>query len=209
MRPAFEVIGAALADLWETLIPSALCSVLWLLCMLLVVPSAPATLALAEMAQRVHTRDTFTPGDYVAALWRNFGLGWRWGAIAFPVTIVLLVDYQYAEVLLAPALVRPARLFVVAALVLWALLQLYALALLFEQEQPRVGQALRNAAVMALKNPLYSLTLVLIAGILCGLSLLLIVVNFLLGPMFFAFLGRRAVMDRVAAWRAQTTTRRA
>ena len=119
-------------------------------------------------------------------------------------TLVLLVDYQYGDVLLAPALVMPARLFVVAALLLWALLQLYALALLFAQEQPRVGQALRNAAVMALKNPHFSLTLVLIAGLLFGLSLLLIVVNFLLGPMFFAFLGRRAVMDRVAAWRAES-----
>ena len=80
MRAAFEVIGAALEDLWETLIPSALCSVLWLLCMLLVVPGAPATVALAEMAQRVQTRDSFTPGDYLAAIRRNFGLGWRWGA---------------------------------------------------------------------------------------------------------------------------------
>jgi hypothetical protein len=197
MREAIGTVAAALEDIWDHLFITVGCCLIWLLCALLLIPGPPATVALVDVARRIRSREEITVGDYLRSIWAHFGLGWRWGLVALPVALVLGVDFRIAPDLLADWLALPARVFTGLVLALWLMLQLYAVPLLFEQVKPSVLLAQRNAAVMALRHPGYMAALALIAALLLWVSLLLIVVNLLAGPMFVAFLGVRAVRERL------------
>lgn len=202
MREGLGVVGKALEDVWDNLFLGAGCSLLWLGLTLLVLPAPGATVALIDLAQRVHARESPTLGEYWRLVWQHFGLGWRWAACALPVILVLLVDLRVAPALLPAAMASAMRVFAVVALAVWAVVLAYSLPLLFRQETPGVLQALRNGGVMALHNPLFSLTLLLVGGVLLWISVLLVVVSLLASPLFCAFLATRAVDNRLAAWRA-------
>jgi hypothetical protein len=65
-----------------------------------------------------------------------------------------------------------------------------------------VRQALRNGAVLLLQNPLFTLVLAVITAVLIGLSLVLIIVNLLFGPMLMALISTHAVLNRLEPLRA-------
>jgi len=88
--------------------------------------------------------------------------------------------------------------FYITLLAGWLLLQLFALPFLFEQNQPSVVQALRNAVVFIGKN----LILVLMLALLLALSLtagtLAFMLTFVFGGAFLAFAGNHAVLEHLA-----------
>ena len=73
----------------------------------------------------------------------------------------------------------------------------YALAFLFQQEKPGVLQALRNGGVLLLQHPWFSLVLAIVTAALLALSLVLVIVNMLFGPMLVGLIGTHAVVDRL------------
>jgi hypothetical protein len=201
-RAALGAVGRALGDVWDHLFDVALISVAWLLLVLLIVPGPPATLALFDAATRVHARETVTLDGYLRLVWRWFGSGWRWGATMLAVALLFAVDLRAApEAFGAAALPFTLALALLGAL--WLLLQFYALALLQRQETPSLRLAWRNAAVMLLANPLFSLVLAAAVAALLAASLAVLVVNLLAGPMFAAFAAARAVDDRLRAARTE------
>jgi len=203
VRDVLNVVGQTLEDLWDNLFLGAGCSLLWLALTLLVLPAPGATLALVEIAQRVHARESPSVGDYWRSVWRHFGLGWRWALLALPVVVVLWVNLRAAPAFFPGTLATLMQIFAASLLSLWCVVLLYSLPLLFRQEEMNVAQALRNGGVMALRNPLFSLLLFLIGTLFLWVSLLLVIVNLLAGPIFCAFLATRAVDDRLAVWRAE------
>ena len=203
MRDVLNVVGQTLEDLWDNLFLVAGCSLLWLALTLLVLPAPGATLALVDIAQRVHARESPSLGDYLRSVRSHFGLGWRWAAFAIPVIVVLWVNLQVAPTLFPDNLARVMQVFAAIVLACWCVVLAYSLPLLFRQEERRVQHALRNGGVMALRNPLFTLFLFLIASLFLWVSLLLVVVNLLAGPIFCAFLVTRAVDGRLAVWRAE------
>lgn len=207
MLPALSVIRAAVVDLWDQLFLVVFCSVLWLLLVLLVIPGPPATVALFYVAGRVVDREDHLLEfrDYPRAVARYFWLGWRWGLANLAVLAVIFVDLRYAPELVPASLVFPVQLFFNIALAFWLVIQLYALALLFQQDELSLRLAWRNALVMLLQNPLFSLVLAAATALLWWLSLILVVVNLLAGPMFVALAGSHAVQDRLAEYRASAT----
>lgn len=203
MRDALNVLGQALEDVWDNLFLGAFCSLLWLALTLLVLPAPAATLALVDLAQRVHARESPTLGDYWRLVWRHFWLGWRWAAIVLPVALILAVDFVVAPTLFAGWGVRAMQVVAGIGLAVWVVVVAYSAPLLFRQVETNVTQAIRNGAVMALRNPLFSLLLFLIALIFLWVSVLLVVVNLLAGPIFCAFLVTRAAADRLHLWRLE------
>jgi hypothetical protein len=197
-RAALGAVERALGDVWNHLFDVAAISVAWLLLVLLVVPGPPATLALFDAATRIHTRETVTLGDYLRLVGRWFGPGWRWGAAMLAAGLIVAVDLRAApEVFGAAALPFTLALALLAGV--WLLIQFYALALLQRQESPSLRLAWRNAGVMLLTNPLYSLVLAAVVAALLAASLAVLVVNLLAGPMFVAFAAASAVDDRLRA----------
>ncbi len=205
MKEAFRSVRSAIIDLWDHVILAALCSLVWLGLVLLIVPGPPATVALFDMADRIARREhLLTVGDYLRAVWAHFGVGWRWGALNALVLAVIVIDILMVPRMVSDSLALSAQMFFFLALVLWLVVNWFALAFLFRQKEPSLRQALRNGAVLLLQQPLFTLTVTAITAVLLGLSavlVLLIIVVLLVGPMLVALISTRAVLNQVRSTR--------
>lgn len=203
MRDALRVVRSAIVDLWDHLVLVIACSLTWLGLVLLVIPGPPATMALFEFADRIARREHLLEfRDYLRAIGPRFGLGWRWAAINILVLAILLIDIRVAPRMFAPSVAVPLQTFFLLALAMWIVVNWYALAFLFQQRDPSVRLALRNGAVMLVQHPFFSLVLVVLTAILLGLSLILVIVNLLFGPMLVALISTHAALNRLQPIRA-------
>ncbi|RME46535.1 MAG: DUF624 domain-containing protein [Chloroflexi bacterium] len=202
MAEAWRVVRLALRNVWGDLLTTVVCNLLWVIFSLLIITGPPATLALFHVANRIAHGELTNPTDFLRAVRRYFGVGWRWGVVNSVMLFLLVGDVVLTGRLSQSAFGHLAQGFFVAGLAAWLLLQLYVLPLLFEQETPGVRLALRNAAVMLAANPFFSaLLLVLLAGALLA-GTLIFFVSFAIGGMFVALVGNHAVLNRLTAYRS-------
>lgn len=203
MKNAFRVVRAAIVDLWDSVFLVIFCNLVWLFLVLLIIPGPPATLALFDMAERFARREHLLEfRDYLRAVMRRFGLGWRWAAVNIPVLAILLIDIAVAPRMASTEIALILQWFFIVALALWIVTNWYALAFLFQQKEPSLRLALRNGAVLLFQNPLFTLILVAITAVLFGLSLVLVIVNLLFAPMLVALISTHAVLNRLEPMRA-------
>lgn len=202
MRSVFSVLRAVFADLWDNLFMVVLCSLLWLFLTLLIIPGPPATVALFSISHRIAEREFLLEfRDYLRAVWHSFGVGWRWAAINIPVLLILAVDIRAIPRMLPVDFAIPVQMLFYIVLALWLVVNWYALAFLFQQHEPGVLQALRNGAVLFLKHPGFSLALAALIALLLALSLALVIVSMLFGPMLVSLTGVHAVASRLEIYR--------
>lgn len=202
MGDALRVVGRALEAVWDHLFVSAMLSLFWWAALVLVLPMPPATLALSDAVRRMADREEVSIRDLLRRTLALAGVGWRWGALMATALLLLAVDLRVVAQA-GPLWLRVAGLgFFWGAVLLWTLLQVLAVPLLFAQERPAVLQAQRNAAVMALQNPLYLLVLAVAAALCLWLSAATVIAALLWGPAFVAWVGHTAVEDRLRLWRA-------
>jgi hypothetical protein len=198
------VLRAALRDTWNDLLTTALVNLLWTLLTVLIIPGPPATLALFYVGHRLAHGEPTDPGDFLRALRRYFGLGWRWGLLNGAVLFLLIGDVILTARLSQSDVARLAQGFYLAVLGVWLLLQLYTLPFLFEQETPSLKLALRNSAVMLGRNVGFSVVWGLaLAGMLLA-GTLFFLVSLAAGGVFLALTGNHAVLNRLEAYRAAT-----
>jgi uncharacterized membrane protein YesL len=203
MKNALRVVRSAIVDLWDAVFLVVFCSLVWLFLALLIIPGPPATLALFDMADRIARREHLLEfRDYLRAVGQRFGLSWRWAAVNIPVLALLLIDIRVVPRMVSPSAAIVLQWFFLLALALWIVTNWYALAFLFQQKEPSLRQALRNGAVLLFQNPLFTLVLAVITAVLIGLSLVLIIVNLLFGPMLVALISTHAVLNRLEPIRA-------
>ncbi len=203
MADAWQVFRSALRDLWDDLFTTAVVNLLWLVLTLLVVTAPPATLALFSVGNRMAHGDPTDPGDFLRAFRRFVGVGWRWGAVQVVLLFLLIGDIYLTGRLSASPQARLGQGLYIAGLVVWLLLQLYALPFLFEQETPSVRTALRNGIQMLGTNVGFS---VIVSAMLL-LALAILTAAFCLslagGGVLVALVGNHAVLNRLAAYRAR------
>jgi uncharacterized membrane protein YesL len=202
MKETSSIVVRAITTLWENAFLSIFCSLVWLFLTLLIVPGPPATIAIYSMAWRVVSREPLIDfSDYLKDILKYFGVGWRWAAVNLPVLIILLVDIRTLPNLLPPFIAATTQVFTYVILAMWLVLNWLALAFLFQQKEVSLSQAFRNAGVMLLNHPFYTLIVVIITVVLLWLSLLMVIVNLLFGPMFIGLVATIAVDDRLALFR--------
>ncbi len=199
-----ELSASAIVDLWDNAFLVIFCSLAWLFLALLIIPGPPATsrhlLHQREACRR--TRHLLEFRDYLRAVWRNFGVGWRWAAINIPVLLIVAVDIRVVPQMVSTNLAVPIQMALYFALALWLIVNWYALAFLFQQEKSSVRQALRNGGVLLLRHPWFSFMLAIITAILLALSFVFVIVNMLFGPMLVGLIATHAVNDRLEIFRA-------
>jgi uncharacterized membrane protein YesL len=173
-------------------------NLLWVVLSLPLVTAPAAWMALVRLGYLIPRQPGVTMDDF----WETFRANWRRGiplAILNVVIVVVnvsnLLTYWYAPGVLASFL----RASWVIVLVVWFALQLYAFPLFFAMEQPTLIGAFRNAAVMILQNPLFTLVIAAAALICIALGVLLPPVLLLLVGGAVAVLTNTAVQDRLWA----------
>lgn len=202
MREAWHVIRSALRHTWDDLFTTAVVNLLWLFFNLLVITGPPATLALFHVANRIARGEPTDPGDFLLAFRRYFKAGWRWGLLNYLVIFFLLGDVMLTGRLSQSELARMAQGFYWAALAVWLFLQLYLLPFLFEQEEVKVTQALRNGVVMLGRNIPFSLALALLLSAILLAGLLFFFVTLAAGSVFVALVANHAVLNRLEPFRS-------
>lgn len=200
MTEAWSVLRAALRDTWDDLFTTAVCNLLWLFFNLVLVTGPPATVALFYYANRLAHGEPTGVGDFLRAVRRYFGVGWRWGLVNGVLLFLLVGDVILTGQLSQSAGARLAQGFFLAGLLAWLLLQLYTLPFLFEQETPSVRLALRNGAAMLGNNLLFSVALGVWLGGILLLGTLLFMLSLAAGSVFLALVGNHAVLNRLNAY---------
>ena len=207
MKDALHIVRSALENLWDDAFMVIFCSLVWLFLTMLIIPGPPATVALFDISERIAKRDRLLEfRDYLRAVWRNFGVGWRWAAINIPVLLIVAVDIRVVPQMVSTSLAVPIQMAFYIALALWLIVNWYALAFLFQQEKSSVRQALRNGGVLLLRHPWFSFMLAIFTAILLALSFVFVIVNMLFGPMLVGLIATHAVNDRLEIFRAAKRT---
>jgi uncharacterized membrane protein YesL len=173
-------------------------NLLWFVLSLPIITAPAAWAGLIYMSRQAHLAPTVEISDF----WQGFRSNLKRGAVMALLNVVIiainlvnLLAYRNQTDLLVLGL----RWTWVAALVVWVMLQFYMWPLLYELKQPSLVGAFRNAAIMLLRNPLYSFTLFIFILLLVVSSTVLVGAWALITASALAALSTGAVLERLAA----------
>ncbi|HEY3475084.1 MAG TPA: DUF624 domain-containing protein [Anaerolineales bacterium] len=197
---ALRIVGLALRDTWQELWTILIVNLLFLLGVVLIIPGPPAILALFYYGNNIAHGEDATERDFLRAIREYWGAAWRWGLMNLIVIGVLTGDYYLIGKLMNSASYRALlQGMYITLLGAWLMLQLFTLPFLFEQQQPRVIQAVKNAAVFIRKNLILVIMLTLLLGLSLVAGILAFMLTFALGGAFLAFASNRAVINDLAS----------
>jgi uncharacterized membrane protein YesL len=199
MNAALKILGLSFRDVWQELWTILIVHILFLLGMILIIPAPPAMLALFSYGNRIAHGETANERDFLEAIRKYWKPAWRWGLINLLMIGVLTGDYYLIGNMAGTS--NQAYLiqgFYITLLAGWFLLQLFALPFLFEQKQPSVLQALRNAAVFIRRNLILALALTLLLILSLTAGTLAFMLTFVFGGALIAFASNHAVLKHLA-----------
>jgi uncharacterized membrane protein YesL len=195
---ALKILGASFRDVWQELWTILIIQVLFLVGTILIVSAPPVMLALFFYGNQVAHGERVTEREFLQAIRRYWKPAWRWGLINLLAIGVLTGDYYLIGKMAAnPNQAYWIQGFYLTVLAAWFLLQLFTLPFLFEQEQPSVRQALRNAAVFIGRNLILVLVLALLLVISLAAGMLVFMLTLVFGGALIAFAGNHAVLEHL------------
>jgi hypothetical protein len=196
---ALKIVGMAFRDVWQELWTILIVHLLFLLGNILIVTGPPVTLALFFYGNRIAHGEAANERDFLAAVRQYWAPAWRWGFLNLAVLGLLGGDYYLiGKMNIDLNTMHFIQGLYITLLVFWSLLQLFTLPFLFEQNQPVVFDALRNATVFIRKNLIFVFALALLLLISLTLGTLAFMLTFAFGGAFLAFAGNHAVLEHLA-----------
>jgi uncharacterized membrane protein YesL len=199
VRAALKILGVSFREVWQELWTILIIQVLFLLGTILIVTAPPVTLALFFYGNQIAHGERTTERDFLQAIRRYWKPAWRWGLINLLTIGVLTGDYYLIGKMVTDS--NQANLiqgFYITVLASWLLLQLFTLPFLFEQEQPSVLQALRNAAVFIGRNLILVLVLMFLLVLSLTAGMLAFMLTLVFGGALIAFASNHAVLEHLA-----------
>lgn len=191
-----QALGAAAVDLRYSVVHLLAFNVIWFLASLPLITLPSATIALYVVAQKISYRRAASVGDFFAAMREYWWISWRWMLISVVAAAIMAVNvlfYRSWDNAVGLVLIG---LWIGIALI-WGVVQLYVIPILLEQDRPFVRTALRNALVLSLRHPFYTMTCALWAGFLSVISVILPFLWAMLTPALLAYFYSRAVYHLV------------
>lgn len=144
----------------------------------------------------------------LSAFWDTFKANLRrslpWG-LANLLFAVINFNNLVAYARIDTPLVTALEMFWFLAAVIWLGMLLYTWPIYYEMTNPSITGAARNALLMVLKNPLFTLTLLLIIILLSIISTVLVAAWLLLTWGAITAIANAAVQDRLMLYRTQTS----
>jgi uncharacterized membrane protein YesL len=185
----------AIIDLYDDLMLLAGASIVWWLGVLLIVPGPPATAGLYYLAHRIVHEQRVELGFFWQEARKRLGQSWGLAGVNLLALAILVVNFVfYAGI---QNFLRYIALAWVYLFLLWLALQFHLFPLLFEMENPRLGLLLRNAALLALMRPGYTLFLLVLAFLATILCIVLPFLLLAIWPALMALLGARATLTAI------------
>lgn len=185
-----------LAHLWRRSYLYVWANLFWALLTLLVITAPAAWAGLARLGYVAHREPLVSLDDF----WQGFRQTWKMGillalinALFIFITVSNLMSYASQTGVGFVTL----RIVWLGSLLLWLICQYFAWVFYFAMKQPTFVGALRNAAVMMLRNPLFTLGVLLILFLLMTVSTILPAAWILIGGSGMACIANSAVQDRL------------
>ena len=188
---AFVVMGRVFKAAYEDLFLCVFMSIAWWIGLLPIVTIAPVTMATNRVANRIANYKRVDNGFFWEALRQHIGRGWLLMLIMVGVPAAVIFNiWFYAN--------SQGYLRIVGVAWMWMLLLVlligqYLFPLFWQQDEPSIKLALRNSAILALRNPLYTLLILLFQLVLLALSVGLTLPLVLLWPALAALTGNFAL----------------
>ncbi len=202
MLPALRVLKRGIVQFehygWLYVVANLLAVLLSL--PILTLPAAFA--ALSRLSHSAQTTQTATFSDFWDGFRAHFGRGIVLGIANIAVLGILWSNFSSYSAQTGP-LFTLLRIVWIIILVVWLGIQLYVWPILEEMERPNLRGAIRNAAVMMLQNPMFTLTLLIAVAIITLVSAALIIPLVLVTGSMIACIANAAVIDRLEIVRAQ------
>jgi uncharacterized membrane protein YesL len=206
MKHVFRVFWEALKEFWDELFLLMLMNVVTVLLVIPVVTFPPALAGLWGAANLVAKGSAIHWSDYFEGFRRYFWKAWGLALLNILVAVIMFTNIRFYTPEIVPFDISPSvslwiqALFVGVAL-LWVIVQMYPLALLFEQEDQRLRVALRNAAVLLITNLGFTIVLLLLLLIVAAISTAIPLLWFVVTPALFAVVCNRAVLHLLEPFR--------
>ncbi len=201
MLQVLRVTWRALRFIWEEMFHLLPMNLLTLLCVLLVIPAAPAWMALHAVCHRIAREYAVSWSLYVDAFRRYFGRAWVFGLAWLGVLVLLLINaWWYGEMFPDEWWTPWVRGAWLGAIILWLMGTVYAIPFYLEQSDQRWRLALRNSMLTFAASPLFTASLVLIGAALIAVMLIFTPLFLALGPAVWAMLVNTALADRLDRW---------
>lgn len=165
-------------------------------CSLPVVTAPAAWAGLVRLSYQEHVTGVASLEDFRDGFIQNLGRGLLLSllnAIIIGINVVNLLSYSGQTGLLVMVL----RMVWLLTLALWFSIQFYMWAIFYHMEQPTLWGAMRNALLMILLNPLFTLVLWLGIALLLAVSSLFVVAWLLLTISALAVIATQAALNRL------------
>jgi uncharacterized membrane protein YesL len=184
---AFTVMGRTLKAAYDELFLCVFLSVAWWIGTLLIIPAAPVTLGVQQVANRIANYKRVDNSFFWEATRQYFGRGWLLYLISLllPVAIVFNAWFYFR----VEGWLRTFGVFWIWLFVLCLMMAQFFFPLFWQQDEPDLKLILRNAALLALRHPLYTFLLLLFQLVLLAISIAITLPLILLAPALIALAG--------------------
>ncbi|HEY65778.1 MAG TPA: DUF624 domain-containing protein [Caldilineae bacterium] len=201
MRAALSVFWRSLQYWSDDVLLLIQMNGVWMLAMLLVIPGPPATAALLTVAHRMAHGGLADWQIARRAFQRYFWKSWAWALVNIAFAGLLAFNYTYYAQHTSGLLWTLVRVAWAAFALSWAAVQIYWWPLIMEMPGEPLIPALRNAARLALLNPLFTATLLIIVILFVAAAVALVIPAILMMSGVLALVANHATLDRLAAYR--------
>ena len=208
MRHVFRVFWEALKNYWDELFILMLMNIVTVLLMVPVVTFPPALAGLWNAANLVANGKSIHWSDYFEGFRRYLWKAWGFALLNVVVLVVLFANFRFYAPGTAPFSIDPNLSIWIRALfagvaLLWLVVQMYPMALLLEQVDQRLWVALRNAVVLLVASPGFTIVLVLLLLIVAVISTAFPVLWVLTSLALLAVVCNQAVLHLLEPFREQ------
>ncbi|MEN6435203.1 MAG: DUF624 domain-containing protein [Anaerolineaceae bacterium] len=198
VQSVFQIIYLALRDIWDDLWTALVINLIWTVCVILIIPGPPATLALFNYSNRLAHGEIADLADFFTSFNRYWRPAWRWGIINLSLVSIFIGDiFLIGRSALTSSTIRMVQGFYITAIIICFLVQLYTIPFMLEQEKPIVRMAFRNSIVMIGKNIPFSVVLGIAIILILLFGTFLCMITFAIGGLLLADIGNRAVNNRL------------
>lgn len=187
----FKLVWRGVRDLFEQFLNLTWFSLLWWLCVILIVPGPPATVALYAMADP--RRQVSTPEFRDAVdVFRN-AIGRSWGIFLFTVPLMAILTWNlYFFGGTSELLAAMSPLWLIMLVLIWVLM-LYAYSVAATMESG-TRNAFRGAMFVLVSRPFMSIALSLFSVVLVVVMTITVLPMVLVGPALIASIVNRVVL---------------
>lgn len=196
IREAFTLFGRMVRILWDELLTFVVCNALWFLLCCPIVTAPAASAALYYVADLAARDRPVRVGDFFEGFKQYILKGSLLGVLNLFIAVVIAANILFYGRLGARWAQFVQALWLAVAL-FWLIVQVYVWPLLAAQVKPNVLMALRNAVMLTLAQPVFTIMIALEVGAMFIVSVILMMPLMIIGMSAVALLSCMALHNRV------------